>query len=266
MIEAMKTILSVSVIALVAVLPQRLTAQITTDTNAPQAYRTRLDLGAEFDRLMLFATSPAYSEILRERTRQEAELIQVRLTLGDFQVGDRILLSVDNQPALSDTFLVDQGPVLTLATIGDVPLRGVLRSELKTHLTQYLGRFLRDPIVRARGLVRISILGAVGSPGFYTVPGEVILTDAIMAAGGPAGNANIDAIRVERGDSRVWEGDRLQQAMIEGRTLDQLNVRAGDRIFIPQRTGGLGGVQGTISTLTLLLSIPLTIFALVSIF
>ncbi len=259
----MKAILSVSVIALVAVLPQRLAAQITADTNVPQAYVTRVDLGAEFDRLMLFATSPAYSEMLRERTRREAELIQVRLTLGDFQVGDRILLSVDNQPALSDTFLVDQGPVLTLATIGDVPLRGVLRSELKTHLTEYLGRFLRDPIVRARGLVRISIMGAVGRPGFYTFPGEAILTEVIMAAGGPAGNANIDAIRVERGDSRVWEGDRLQQAMIEGRTLDQLNVRAGDRIFIPQGGGGLGGA---LRTFTLLLSIPATIFALTRFF
>lgn len=259
----MKAVLSVSLFALVAILPQRLTAQITADTNVPQAYVTRLELRAEVDRLMLFATSPAYSETLRERTRQEAELIQARLTLGDFQVGDRILLSVDNQPALSDTFLVDQGPVLTLATIGDVPLRGVLRSELKTHLTQYLGRFLRDPIVRARGLVRISIMGAVGRPGFYALPGEVILTDAIMAAGGPAGNANIDAIRVERGDSRVWEGDRLQQAMIEGRTLDQLNVRAGDRILIPQ---GSGGAQSMLRTLTLLLSIPATIFALTRIF
>ena len=262
----MKAVLSVSLFALVAVLPQRSTAQITADTNVPQAYMTRLDLRAEFDRLMLFATSPAYSETLRERTRQEAELIQARLTLGDFQVGDRILLSVDNQPALSDTFLVDQGPVLTLATIGDVPLRGVLRSELKTHLTQYLGRFLRDPIVRARGLVRISIMGAVGRPGFYTFPGEVNLTDAIMAAGGPAGNANIDAIRVERGDSRVWEGDRLQQAMIEGLTLDQLDVRDGDRILIPQGSGGLGGAKSTLRAFTLLLSIPATIFALSRIF
>ncbi len=266
MIEATKAVLSVSVFALAAVLPQRLTAQITADTNVPQAYMTRLDLRAEFDRLMLFATSPAYSEILRERTRQEAELIQARLTLGDFRVGDRILLSVDNQPALSDTFLVDQGPVVTLATIGDVPLRGVLRSELRTYLTQYLGRFLRDPIVRARGLLRISIMGAVGRPGFYTFPGEMNLTDVIMAAGGPAGNANIDAIRVERGDSRVWEADRLQRAIIEGRTLDQLNLRAGDRILIPEGGGGLGRAQGTLRAFTLLLSIPATIFALTRIF
>jgi hypothetical protein len=88
-----------------------------------------------------------------------------------------------------------------------------------------------------------------------------------MAAGGPAGNANIDAIRVERGDLRVWEGDRLQQAMIEGRTLDQLNVHAGDRIFIPQGGGGgLVGVQSALRMVTLLLSIPLTIFALTAIF
>ncbi len=87
-----------------------------------------------------------------------------------------------------------------------------------------------------------------------------------MAAGGPAANANIDAIRVERGDSRVWEGDRLQQAMIEGRTLDQLNVRAGDRIFIPEGGGGLGGAESALRSFALLLSIPATIFALTRIF
>jgi protein involved in polysaccharide export with SLBB domain len=262
----MKAMISISVIALAAVLPQSSAAQIAADTNAPQAYMTRLDLQAEVDRLMLFAASPAYSEMTRERARQEAALIQARLTFGDFRVGDRILLTVDNQPALSDTFLVDQGPVLTLANIGDVPLRGVLRSELRTHVTQYLRTFLREPIVRARGLVRISIMGAVGNPGFYTLPGELIMTDAIMAAGGPAPNAKIDEVRVERGDLRVWEGDRLRQAMIEGRTLDQLDLRAGDRILIPEVGGGFAGAGMTLRTLTLVLSIPATIVALVAIF
>jgi hypothetical protein len=54
--------------------------------------------------------------------------------------------------------------------------------------------------------------------------------------------------------------------MIEGRTLDQLNVRAGDRIFIPEGGGGLGGAQSTLRAFTLLLSIPVTIFALTRIF
>jgi hypothetical protein len=39
----------------------------------------------------------------------------------------------------------------------------------------------------------------------------------------------------------IWEGDALQRALIEGRTVDQMNLRAGDEIDMPgdsQRSWG----------------------------
>jgi protein involved in polysaccharide export with SLBB domain len=92
--------------------------------------------------------------------------------------------------------------------------------------------------VRAQTLVRIQILGGVGKPGFYTVGSGLLVTDAVMLAGGPSGGSELDEIRIERGDEVIWDADQLRPAIIEGRTLDELSVRAGDGIYVPQAGAG----------------------------
>ncbi len=198
-----------------------------------QLHMTRESLEELLARYEQATRSTAYSEELRARARYEAGLIRVRLEEGDFQVGDQIQLAVEGQPELTSTFQVAPGRVLILPVIGEIPLKGVLRSELEDHLTKSLGRFIVEPKVRATSQIRISILGQVASPGFYVVPSEVPLTDALMLAGGPAQHAELTKIYVERGGERIWGGEALQAAIIEGRTLDQLSLRAGDRIFVP---------------------------------
>lgn len=180
------------------------------------------------------ARSPDQDPELKARARYEADLVRVRLQEGDFQVGDRIILDVEGEPQLQETFTVRQGTVLWLPMIGEVPLRGVLRSELEPHLTNEIGRFIKNPVVRAQPLMRVSVLGDVSTPGFFVVPADALLTDLLMQAGGPGREAKITKIRIERGNQRIWEGEALQQAIIEGRTLDQLNLRAGDRVMVPE--------------------------------
>jgi hypothetical protein len=84
-----------------------------------------------------------------------------------------------------------------------------------------------------------------------------------MLAGGPAGNAQLEKMRIDRGDQTIWEPDQMQQAMIDGWTLGQLNVQGGDHIVVP--TGG-GSSEQTLRLTLLLLSVPVTIAALASIF
>jgi polysaccharide export outer membrane protein len=179
------------------------------------------------------ARTPSADKELNERARYEAALIRARLDEGDFKVGDRIDLSVQGEPTLSTPFTVATGNVLRLPTIGDISLHGVLRSELEPFLAAEIGRYLKAPVVRAQALIRISVLGAVATPGYYVVPADALLTDALMTAGGPSSAAKFSAIRVERGKDRIWQGDPLQHAITEGRTLDQLSLRAGDRIVVP---------------------------------
>lgn len=191
-------------------------------------------------RLEQVAASPAYSSMLRQEARRDADRIRERLQRGDFQVGDRVVLEVEGEAALSDTVAVEPGPVISLSQIGAISLEGVLRSELEEHLTTELGRFLRQPRVRASALIRLSIQGAVGRPGFYTVPADILVSETLMLAGGPGGGAMLEDLRIERRDQRIWGGEDLQEALVEGRTLDQLGLRAGDQLVVPEASRGRG--------------------------
>ena len=185
------------------------------------------------------ATSSAYSGGMRDAARANAAMIRERLEKGDFHAGDRVALYVQGEPNLPDTVLVEPGPQITLPLFGSISLAGVLRSEIEQHLTTELGKIIHDPVVRAQGLLRLAIVGSVGRPGFYVVPADLLVGDALMIAGGPSGDANLDKLRIERGSERILEGEMMKEAMRQGRTLDQLNLQAGDQILLPRKTTGI---------------------------
>ena len=151
-----------------------------------------------------------------------------------FQVGDRILLHVEGDSALSDTFTVVNGPALRLPEIGEISLVNVARADIETHLARTLGRYLKDPAVQARALIRISLMGEVAKPGFYAVPIDLVLPDALMLAGGATPDARIDRLRLVRGSSDLMSRGALQDAIARGATLDALGMQAGDRIEVPR--------------------------------
>jgi len=200
----------------------------------------------------------------RARARTTAQLIRARLDRGDFMAGDRITLQVDSEPALSDTFPVGPNQEIVLPVVGVLSLHGVLRSELQAAMSRELGRFLRAPIVRATPLIRVSVIGEVGKPGFYLVPPTAVVSDVVTAAAGPTQKARVEKMWIERGGRRFMEGQPLQQLMAEGRTLDDANIRPGDKFVVPAQNQG--SFFNTVRTISIILSIPLTIYALTQIF
>jgi len=171
-----------------------------------------------------------------------------------FQIGDRILLHVEGDSALSDTFTVVAGPALRLPAIGEISLAGVPRADLEAHLTRELGRFIKDPVVQARALIRVSVVGEVARPGYYAVPVDLVLADALMIAGGATKDARVEQMRIMRGDSPLWSGNQLQTEIARGATLDQLGIRAGDRLQVPGHRDAestwrmVGLIVGTVAT------------------
>src|SRR5690606_26814754 len=122
---------------------------------------------------------------------------------------------------------------LPLPGIGNIDMAGVLRAEAEEYLTAQLAQYIRDPVVRVETSLRVTISGAVSQPGFYSMDPDRALTDAIMLAGGPGVLAQLRGIYIERGSDRIWSGEYLQQAIADGRTLDQLSLQAGDHIVVP---------------------------------
>lgn len=223
---------------------------------------SRADLQASLQRLDEAAASEDYGESIRAQARARAEQIRERLTMGDYRVGDRIQVQVQDENWNSSspgavspvtvaptagslavptgrgstgaTFAVQDGPAVKFPDIPVISLRGVLRSELKEHLTEEIGRYIINPVVDAETLIRISVFGAVRIPGFYYPSAAQHLGDVIMMAGGPNANAEYEEMVVRRSGTTLWGGEDLQAAVFaQGRTLDQLNLQAGDIIEVP---------------------------------
>lgn len=182
-------------------------------------------------------------EMLESRAREaeqagrtgEAFLLRSRLQRGDFQEGDRIVVNLLGPTTFNDTITVRAGNLLPLPRMGDVPLEGVLRSELTTRISSHLARFLRDSSVRATPLVRLAVLGQVRSPGFHYYSADMLLSDVLMRAGGPSPEADLQKLEILRAGETIWDRSAATAALAEGLSLDRLHLRAGDEIHVGQK-------------------------------
>jgi protein involved in polysaccharide export with SLBB domain len=187
-------------------------------------------------------------------TGLEATAAKERLANGDFQVGDRIALSVAGEAALTDTFTVREGQILRLPQIPDVALHGVLHSELQDTLTHVIARYIREPDVRATALVRLAVVGQVQRPGYYSAPADALLSDMVARAGGATTNSNLNKTIIRRNGTQLLNSGIVSYALANGQTIDQLSLRPGDEIVV-----GSSG-QGSALTVLYIIGAVLGIF------
>ena len=176
----------------------------------------------------------------------------------DLRVGDRIVLRVEGEPQLTDTFTVGRGTALVLPIVGNVSLAGVRRDSVEKVLSDAVARFYRNPAVHARVLVRVAVLGEVGRPGFYSVPTDALVPDVVMAAGGPTPAAQIDHLKVTRLGVELMSRDSIQHVIAQGRTLSQIDIRSEDQFVVPR----VADSNHTIQTVSLWLTIPIALATL----
>ncbi len=179
----------------------------------------------------------------QQNRTSEAFLLRNRLQRGDFQEGDRIVVSLLGSTAYNDTIVVRSGKLLPLPRMGEVQLDGVLRSELSQRVSSHLARFLRDSSVKVTPLLRLAVLGQVGRPGFYYTPADVLLSDVIMMAGGPGQGADLNRMSIRRAGDTIWNAQDTRTAVSDGLSLDRLHLRAGDEVYVAERKQGLNWLQ-----------------------
>ena len=88
------------------------------------------------------------------------------------------------------------------------------------------------------------------------MPSDILLTDVLMRAGGPAATADLNAITVRRDDQDLYSAPDIRTAIQQQFTVDQLDIRSGDTFVVPVK-GGFGWstvmqVVGAIGTLSFL--------------
>jgi protein involved in polysaccharide export with SLBB domain len=226
------------------IIPALLEAQ-TPPVDVRRAQATRAELQAALQELEEVINSPGYSKNYRKNREAEVEMVQARLAEGDFQVGDQIDIAVTGEAGLTGKFPVLPGRILSLPLLSPISLEGVLRSEIRDHLTTEIGKYVKNPQVTVQGsYIRLAIFGSVGNPGYFTVAADALVSEAIMQAGGPRGNVEMEKSTIRRQGRDVIAGTEIQRAIETGQSLDQLNLHGGDELVVGGNTGTNNALTG----------------------
>lgn len=185
--------------------------------------------------------------------------IEQRLRLGDFRPGDMVSLEVRGREEYTGNFPVQPDQSLELPGLEPIPLGGVLYSEATDVIRGALATVLRNPVVELTFQMRLAVTGQVGSPGFYDVPGTLLLSDVLTLAEGPTQGADLDGIEVRRAGEKILSGERL---VTGGSTLDDLGLRSGDVVRVPAERDAFR----TVRTISILIGAVLSLVALTRVF
>ncbi len=143
--------------------------------------------------------------------------------------GDRVRITVFDQPDLTNTFSIDQSGYIAFPLIGAITARGKTVQELEGSIAAGLrGGFLRDPDVSVEvdRYRPIFVMGEVGSAGQYSyVPGMTV-QNAIASAGGFSARANQDNVDITR---------QINGKVMTGRVVVSDPLLPGDTVYVRER-------------------------------
>lgn len=229
---------------------------VVTVASSAEVEVTREALQAELDSLW-GATGDEGDPARADRMTRRIQHIQRRLEHGDFRPGDVVLIRVVGQDRLSGKVIVGSDRSVELPGLEDrVDLSGLLYSEAGERIQSALDEYVRDARVQVRPLTRVAVLGGVGRPGFYDVSPATPVSEVLMAAGGPSGNAKLGELEIRRGGEDLLAEREVQLASA---TLEELGVQRGDELYVPVDRGGgdawrwIGLATGLLSTVTYLI-------------
>jgi polysaccharide export outer membrane protein len=147
--------------------------------------------------------------------------------------GDVIRISVWGQDDYSGQFQVDENGRIQYPLVGEIDLEGRTVADVRDEIRRALGEIFNRPFVTITPLFRIAVLGEVQAPGLLTVDPTLSVLDVVAMAGGPTTDGNINKIRLLRQSSELQLGVRTDR--IGGQTLQEIGIRSGDQVFVPQK-------------------------------
>jgi len=160
----------------------------------------------------------------------------------DYKIGPKDLLeiSVFGLDELNKTERVSEEGKITLPLLGEIDVDGLTKSELEIKLARLLEeKYLQDPqvtiFIAEYQSKRVSVMGAVQSPGIYELVGRQTVLDVIAKAGGLTNEAG-RAMFVMRQDSDGKNSSvqiSLDDLILNGNAELNIPLESNDIINIP---------------------------------
>jgi polysaccharide export outer membrane protein len=147
-------------------------------------------------------------------------------TLGS---GDKLKITVFNEPDLSGEFEVNGQGYVSLPLLGLTKVIGLTISEAQALLTQKYGKdYLVNPNIslEVTNYRPFFIIGEVNRPGGYPYVNGMTIINAIALAGGYTPRANHDRIKVKHGNDTTAQEQEVREDSA---------VLPGDVIEVPER-------------------------------
>ncbi len=156
--------------------------------------------------------------------------------------GDVFGVRVYGEEDLSSDYRVSQDGTIDFPLIGRLHVAGLEPTQVADALQDRLreGRILAAPqvsiVVREYNSKRVSVLGAVRTPGSFPMRSGLRVVEAISLAGGFTALANRDATIVTRRIGNEVRRFRVSVDQITSGHEPDVPLRAGDIVHIPERT------------------------------
>ena len=171
----------------------------------------------------------------------------------DYRIGARDLLEIRvfDLEELDSTVRVSEDGRISLPMIGELRVLGLTRSEVETAIESALKRFVNDPqvsvFVREFESQRVSVLGAVKTPGTYPMQGRMTLLEAISEAGGIDYDEASGTVAILRHDMPGEPIEiSLEELISKGNTAFNVELKAGDTVNVVPREHYFIYVQGAV--------------------
>lgn len=165
---------------------------------------------------------------------------QIRQPRYQVATGDVIDLLFSPTAEYNQTVSVQPDGYVTLREVGDVYVRGMTVPEMRKAISAAYGKILQDPeitvLLKDFDKPHFTVTGQVGHPGKFELRAETTVTEALALAGGLTEKSKDSQVLLFRRVSDQWAEVKLLnvKAMYKGKLQEDVPLRPGDMLFVPQ--------------------------------
>lgn len=169
------------------------------------------------------------------------EGISRQFSLYRLGVDDVVSINVEQFPEFNFIGPVDSEGNVVIPILGRVSVAGLTLEEVEIKISQQLGeRFLlTEPTVFAvlatPRPVKITVIGEVLTPGYYTIDSTTPLSDVLIISGGTTDTADLRNVTVRRSlsdGSVIEEQIDLYTPLISGGSVPNVPLQGGDTVIV----------------------------------